>query len=235
MSEIDDLMREVLNPHRLRAVLDDAGGDGYDNDHGKNAATVYDGAQDHATKTFEKNALYGLHEWVESDDLDEGETEADRLMAIMVGIADANQDGELDEGEQEVINTALNSAYDYLVDKGVAEDDASLLLNDWDTDAAVRVKERLAASLPDGQEASMDEIDGFVFGNDQEALMDAVYRKKIVFRGGQKIKVNRRIAGHVRLSSKQKMAVRKMQLRSHTASARLHRGKSMRQRQRAGL
>ena len=82
----------------------------------------------------------------------------------------------------------------------------------------------------------MADIDNFAFAlNDSDAMFDAVYKKKFVVRGGRKTRVNKRISGKVRLSSGQKMAIRKARMKSHTAAAQLHRMKSMRVRRRSGL
>jgi hypothetical protein len=275
-------------------------------------------------------------------------------MALMVGIADANKDGDITEAEQGVLDVALNAAWDYLEQMGVTEEDAGALLNDWDADTAARVKELVAAYLPDGEQSSTD-LDDFVFGdNDQEAedlgedgytaenewdatpaldscdeeeeatldgdfkghpfrgnqfakgsassgsavksskqakhaerkgdtksikkahasahyshkaavadastkkaktyhkkmakfhgqragvkldsvALDAAYRTRFAVRGGKKMRIKKRISGTVRLSAKQKLGIRKMHMKSHSAAARMHRMKSMRVRSRMGM
>ena len=189
-------------------------------------------ASDYASTDVALKAVAAVQEWVETDDLERGETLADRLFAILVGIADADMDGEIGDDEAGVFEMAANAAWDYLDSKGVPEDDISALLNDFDTDAADRVQELLAERLPDG-EAADAELDAFVFGDgSDEAVMDAVYKKRLVVRGGKKVRVNKRISGTVRLTSKQKMAVRKMLRKSHSAGAQMRRAKSMRIRKR---
>jgi len=88
------------------------------------------------------DAVAAVQEWIGDKELDENETAADRLLALMVGIADSNQDGELDDDEQEVIATALEAAWDYLATLGVAEDDLDLLLNEWDPARAGSASQR---------------------------------------------------------------------------------------------
>jgi len=180
--------------------------------------------------------------WCETTpaDLDDGESMADRLLAMMVGIADENKDGEISDDESTVIDIALNAAYDYFVTKGVSEDDASALLNDGDNDAADRICELLKGALPDGEDGSMADVDAFAFDSEsQESLMDsvldAVYKKKIVIRAGKKVRINKRISGTVRLSAAQKVSIRKAGMKSRSASARMHRMKSMRLRSRMGV
>ena len=187
-------------------------------------------------------AIGMLHAWCETsaDDLESGESMADRLLALTVGIADENKDGEVSEDEAGVIDIALNAMFDYLVAKGVTEDDASKLLNDGDSEVADRVCELLRGSLPDGDDASMEEVENFAFDAEaQEPLMDsvldAVYKKRMVVRGGKKVRINKRVSGTVRLTAKQKVAVRKAGLKSRSASARMRRLRSMNVRKKMGL
>jgi hypothetical protein len=191
---------------------------------------------DYTLKDISMSTVAAIQQWTETDDLDDGESLSDRLMALLVGIADANKDGDITEDEQGVLEVALNAAWDYFVKCGVSEDDADMLLNEWDSDVAERVRDLVASTLPDGEDASNADIDSFVFSDeDQEPALDAVYRKRMVIRGGQKMRINKRISGKVRLSAKQKVAIRKARMKSHSAGAMMRRLKSMRMRRRVGL
>ena len=76
----------------------------------------------------------------------------------------------------------------------------------------------------------------FAFTKEEnEPAFDAVYKKKLVIRGGKKVRINKRVSGTVRLTAKQKMAIRKAQRKAHSASALMRRMKSMRIRRRTGL
>lgn len=183
-----------------------------------------------------------LQQWAETtpEDLGTGETMADRLFALMVGIADDNKDGDLTDDETTVIQAALENAYDYMVSKGVSDADALAVLQDGDEDAANRVAEFLKGALPDGEDAEMDDVDNFAFDNDSteslfDGVLDAVYKKKIVVRGGRKLKINKRVSGRVVLSAAQKVAIRKARRKAHSSSAMVRRAKSMKMRARAGL
>lgn len=191
---------------------------------------------DYVQKDIALAAATAIQEWAETDDLDGGETLTDRLIALFVGIADANKDGDITDDEQEVMSVAVNAAYDYLLRLGVDEDDVAALLEDFDEAVAERVQEFVAANLPDGSDAAADDIDDFVFGDDdQEAALDAVYKKKLVIRNGKKVRINKRISGVVRLSAKQKVAIRKARMKSHSAAAMMRRARSMRKRKQMGL
>lgn len=175
-------------------------------------------AGEYALKDLAAKGVAAVQQWVETNDLDSGETNADRLMALIVGVADADKNGEITDDESVVLEVALNSAFDYLVSKGISEEDADKLLNDWDADTADRVRDAIAAALPEGDEAAESDIDDFVFGeSDQEPAYDAVYKNVTAVRHGKKVRIHKRIAGKVRLSPKQKVAIRKMQMKSHNS------------------
>ena len=196
---------------------------------------LLDGADDYSQKYIDTQVAAALQQWAETDDLEDGESLGDRLLAMMVGVADADKDGDLSDDEQEIISEAIDSAYRYLTAKGVPADDAETLLDEFGDEVAIRVKDLLVDSLPDGEEADTD-IDNFVFTKeDNEPAFDAVYKKKMVIRNGKKIRINKRVSGTVRLTAKQKMAIRKAQRKAHSASALMRRMKSMRIRRRSGL
>lgn len=194
------------------------------------------GADNYTIADITMSAVSAVQQWAETDDLDDGESYADRLMALMVGIADANKDGDITEDEQGVLEVALNAAWDYLVKCGATEEDAGALLNDWDDEAADRVRDLVASVLPEGDDESSAEIDNFVFSDsDQEPALDAVYKMKMAVRNGKKMRIRKRISGTVRLSAKQKLAIRKARMKSHSAGAMMRRMKSMRLRRKMGI
>lgn len=195
-----------------------------------------DALAEHELRTLRMQSAAAIQQWVEDADLDAGEDSADRLLALMVGIADDNQDGELDDDEQEVLLTALEAAWDYLASVGVEEDDISALLNDWDGDAGERVRDLVASALPEGDDEADEAIERFAFTDeDQEPALDATYRKKMVVRGGKKVRINKRVSGTVRLSGKQKLAIRKASMKARSAGAKARRLKSMKLRRKLGL
>lgn len=175
-----------------------------------------------------------VQEWLETEDadLDEGENLADRLLALMVGVADENKDGELSEDEQSVLDVVAENAWDYMAEKGVTDEDIDLVLNEGDAEAAARVAELLKGTIGDGEAADVD-LNAFAFAIDEELNLDAVYKKRVVIRKGKKVRINKRVSGRVHLTAKQKMAIRKAGRRSHTAGAMMRRAKSNRVRARS--
>jgi hypothetical protein len=192
-------------------------------------------------------AVAATQEWARTtaDALGEGETMIDRFMALMVGVADSNKDGEITPDEEAVITVAMEAAGDFMAKKGVSEEDIAAILND-EGDAAGAADRALDLVKGEGggdEEAEGDEVDSFTFDAESQAsvfdsvveTLDAVYRKKTVIRGGRKVRVNKRVSGTVRLSSAQKVAIRKAVMKSHTAAARVNRMKSVRMRSKMGL
>lgn len=224
MSSITDVLRHNLykSETKPKVTLDSASG--------SNQITL-DSAENYELTAIAQQAISAIHQWIQSDDLDDGETAANRLLGLMVGIADSNKNGELDDDEQVVVISALEAAWDYLDSLGIDEADLSSLFNDWDDVVASRVLEYLQSTTIDDSD-----IDKFVFGDDsQDAVFDATYAKRTVVRHGKKVRVNKRIAGEVHLTSRQKLAVRKMQLKARSSKAMAGRLKSMRVRKNLNL
>lgn len=189
------------------------------------------------TDTMRRDTTYVIKEWSETttEDLGEGEGLGDRLLALVVGTA-ADSETDLTEDEAEYAGMVAELLGDYLIGKGIAEDDVQALVYSGDFDNAVadRVHEALLDKLPQGEDAMLDDADNFVDG-DEDKMLDATYRKVIAVRGGKKVKLNKRIAGTIRLNAAQKAAVRKMQRKAFSGGAKMRRAKSMRVRKKMGL
>ena len=193
-------------------------------------------ADEFSSASTSMSAVAAVQEWAETDDLEDGEGYADRLIALLIGAVDEDVDGELSEDEQDDLVEIADAAADYLASLGVADDDINALLNDLDNEAGERVQELVASKLGDGAD-----VTDFVFGDGSDvsaldsAALDAVYKKKLVVRKGKKVRINKRVSGTVRLTAAQKVAVAKMRRKSNTGMAKLRRAKSMRVRKQAGL
>jgi len=235
-----DLMRGLLTPEvkpvKGKYLLDDTEGED-----GPGPASEYASAQLRVSAA----AIVQEFAATSTEDLGDDETLSDRLMMLVIGVIDADKDGDVDEEEAQVAEVLINYVWDYMSDKGVSDEDLSALLEDWDNEAAGRVKDLLADSLPADEEAAADDIDAFAFDDESETaifdsttgelILDATYKKRIVVRNGKKKKILKRVSGRVRLSAKQKVAVRKMLRKSHTPKATIKRMKSMKIRRRSGL
>jgi len=170
------------------------------------------------------------------EDLDAGESLADRLLALLVGIVDRDDDQDLDDDEQEQLGIAMEAAERYMVANGVDPEDAADLLDNWTDDAASRVRDALAAGLPEG-EAADDAISGFAFDVEStEAVFDAARKNMVVFQNGKKVVKSRRISGPPkRLSPKQRAALRKAQSKSNSSRAKRWRAVSVKKRIKSGI
>jgi len=135
-------------------------------------------AAEHAANQIAIEAAEIVQTWLEQEPA-EGETYADVLQDLFVAEADANDDGILSDTDSALVEASLNAAYDYMLSKGVNEEDAYKLLSEWNADAAERVRDLLIEKLPDG-DAADDDIDNFVFGlfdaDSSEAVMDSTHR-----------------------------------------------------------
>lgn len=199
----------------------------------------------YAANSIRSDAMAALIEWAKTPatDLDEGETMADRLLAMNIGLADDNKDGDITDDEADVIDVALNAQADYLASLGVSDEDISALLEDQSPEASDRVLELLGGELPASDDDALAAADAFVFDSESNesvldsvmGILDAVYKKKLVIRGGKKMRIMKRVSGRVRLSAAQKVAIRKASRKSHSSGARVRRMKSMKIRARAGL
>ena len=238
MNEFERIMRRVMYPaHEVkRAVVDGAAKSKRFLLLDSTGEPVLDDAGTYEYMSQRMDAASIIQAWAEDDDLDPDETSAGRLLAMLVGVADDGQDGDLDEDEQDVLDSMREAAWDYLAMLGIAESDIAALLDDWDEAAGERVRDAIAAALPDDDE-SAGSIDSFVFGEsgEQDSLFDATYKKRTVVRGGKKMRIKKRVSGRVRLSAKQKMAMRKARRKSHSAGAKVKRMRSMRKRKQMGM
>jgi hypothetical protein len=211
MHALTDFIRGLAKP-TAAPVLDDA-------------TVVDEDAQNYALTNIAINVAAALQEWATTDDsdLDDGETLATRLLGLLIGLSNPDvDDEELTGDEQDTMDLSLEAAWDYLTDKGVSDDDASALLNDWDNDAAMRIRDLSASTLAEVD--PVEDIDDFAF--DSARTFDAVYRMKSVIRDGKKTRVNKRVSGKVKLTAKQKLALRKASKKAHTAAATMKRVKS---------
>lgn len=196
------------------------------------AASVYLG------HSLRLHAASVLNQWAETmdEDLDPGETLADRLLALLMASVDENGDDELDETEQEMLEAVFSAAEEYLLSLDVAPEDVSDLLDNWTEEAAVRVRDAVAAALPDGDEAD-DLLSQFAFDAEAAAsVFDSVYRKVVTFQDGKRVIQRKRISGPPKkMSQKQKIAFAAIRRKAHTSAANLLRKRSVKKRLTSGL
>lgn len=181
------------------------------------------------TDEMRQEAAGIVAEWADSE-LEEGEGYADRLYALIVGAAGAGDDEDLTDEEAEYAAILAELVGDFLEGKKIPEDDVDTLLGGdlEDNDVAARIHDALLDSMPQGDEAMMDDTEKFVLGESDDAMLDATYKKVMAIRKGKKVRIKKRIAGKVRLTAAQKGAVRKMQRKANSGAAKMKRARSMR-------
>lgn len=162
--------------------------------------------------------------WVETpaDDLDEGETLADRLIAMMLEGVDEDGDDDLNDDEIDALNIAITGAWDYITSKGVSEADADLLLNEGDEEAGVRVRDALVEGMGDGETeydnaylTAVDSMDGLSL----DAINAKLRGKMTVGHKRGRKKIVHHMLRRIRRTGKQRAAFQKARRRSHSGNA----------------
>jgi len=180
-------------------------------------------AFDYTVKDLSLRTVAAVQQWEETYDLDAGESLADRLRSLLFGIADMNGDGAIEEDEYIVLDFVLNAAHAYLLESRAEETDINALLESWDAKAALRVMDAVTSAFEAGL-AGVN-MDTFTFSGDGHAMaLDSVLHTlgRAIVRGAKALRWRRpKQYGHVRvrMSSAQKLALRKAQQKSHSAEA----------------
>jgi len=175
---------------------------------------------------------------IDESDLDEGEGYGDRLLNLLVGMMDADKDGEISEDEATVVDVYRAAIGEYLQEAGCADADIEAMLNDWDNDATERCISGASEALDEGEDASFDSARNFAGSLDcsgSNATMDATYKKVKSFIGGVKKWVKKRVSGTVRISSKMKAHLKRLAAKPKSASTRAKMAKSMKKQFKLGL
>ncbi len=214
-------------PNDPANMLDNANGNGSGSGNGEHQL---DAIKSVFTDEMRVEAAAIVAEWADTDTLDDGEGFGDRLYALVVGSAtDGDGEQEMSEDESEYAADLAQLVGDYLEDRGIDVGDIDDLLDNFDNDVASRVHDVLLDKMPQGDDDMLDATERFVHGDaDDDAMLDATYRKVLAVRQGKKVRINKRIGGKVRLTAGQKAAVRKMQRKAFSGTAKRKRAKSMR-------
>lgn len=180
------------------------------------------------TDEMRLDAANVVREWADSE-LESGEGFADRLYALIIGAAGGG-DEDLTDDEADYAAALAELVGDYLEGKGIPSEDVDTLLEGdlEDNDLATRIHDALLDAMPQGDDAMLDDAEKFVWGETEENMLDATYRKVLAVRAGKKVRIKKRVAGTVRLTAAQKVAVKKMQRRAFSGTAKMKRARSMR-------
>lgn len=210
---------------------------------GKKEDLILDAVDESADSTARSQAMSAVLTWV-----DEGDSSANALDELIMGVADLDGDYEIGDDEEAIYNGIWANVPDAMATIGGPSDaDIMSLCNDMDDDAGAKVMAALSDSL-NADDAPDDDalIQGFANGEDavmehakdgtaQGMILEATYKKMKVVRGGKLVVAKKRISGTVRLSAAQKAGLKKARRRAFSSAAKMKRAKSLRMRTRRGM
>jgi hypothetical protein len=195
------------------------------------------------------DAMSAVHGWLDSDDLDVGEGEGDRLMGVMMAAVHGDTDGSRLTAEQsEHFDMIREEAGHYLLSLGADEDDIHAALNDWEDDAAENIRHAVSGVEMDSVGYYLDatrekptrgyksHLTKIANRNKAERANGGhTYKTVAVVRDSQKVFVKKRTSGTVHLTSKQKAALKKGRHKVWTSAMKLKLSKSMKYSYNSGL
>ncbi len=149
------------------------------------------------------------------------------LALSLADLDDLPDDAEYTDEQVDAYNDALSDLASAAVALGADQDDVTSMIDDEDDDAASNVFDAMS-DVEDDDEAVAEYT---VAGDDADAMFESKIK---VVRDG-KVKLIRKRIRKVRRTSKQKAALKKARMKAQTSTAKLHRRKSMKVRQKRGL
>lgn len=162
----------------------------------------------------------------------DGEPTWPDFSALAITLADLpdldDEDDDYTDEQVDAYNDALSELAYAAIAMGASQDDVTSMIDDDDDDAASSVFDALNDVADDDDAISQYTI----AGDDEDALFEAPKIK--VVRGG-KVKLIRKRIRKMRRTSKQKAAIKKARRKAQTSTAKLHRRKSMKIREKRGL
>lgn len=190
------------------------------------------------------NAMCAVLSWIEDGDFTYDSM--DENVMILAGVA--GEDGATEDDEDDY-NNVWRHVPDAMLTLGADIADVREFVDGPGKnadEAAARVGKGLAEEMNSIEADDDDLIATFSLGEDAilesaasnpawKGVLEATYKRRKVIRDGKVQVVNKRISGKVRLSSAQKASVKKMLRKAHSATANLHRKKSMKKREKMGL
>lgn len=159
----------------------------------------------------------------------------DALAINMAGLGDLDPEADLTDDQINAYNDALGSLADAAVSLGADQDDVTSMIDDDDDDAAERVYDAISGNSDNDDDAD-DAIAQYSVSGDSDddgnAMMESSTIK--VVRNGEVKLIHKRLRPR-RMTSLQKAALKKAQMRAHSASSNMARRKSMKIRVKRGL
>jgi len=179
---------------------------------------------DFALKQLRSVVMAALLEWVI-----DSSSSFEELEALLVGVADIDDDGELTEEESAVLDDIQEIAAEALVFMGADASEVEAMFEDQTDDDVLNVLSSIESELDDSTLSDDDMINSFTF--EQPVFMDAMVRKVV----NGVVKLVKKPLRKRKMSAQQKAALKKARKKAHSSAARAARKKSMRLRKSRGM
>ncbi|EHU8077701.1 TPA: hypothetical protein ACMDRZ_003057 [Vibrio cholerae] len=183
-----------------------------------------DASDDLAEKQIRANGMAAALTWMEDED-----ASYENFEAIVAGLADVDEDGEVTEPEEELFNDILNFAADALVELGANAENVQSFINDESEQAGEKLHAYLSEKLSSNEKSDDELITEYAVK--AKLVLDATQR---VIRDG-KVKLIKKPLKKKRLSSAQRAALKKARRKANNSGARRKRAKSMKARRQRGM
>lgn len=151
----------------------------------------------------------------------------DSLALGLAGIDDDENDDEITDAQVDEYNRWLALLADAAGSLGADQDDITTMIDEDDDDAAINVADAITGNVDDEDEA----IAVYSVSGNDDAMLEANIK---VVRAGQVVLKKKR-PRPLRQTAKQRAALKKNRLKSHSAAARMSFRKSMKVRKKRGL
>lgn len=183
-----------------------------------------DASNDLGEKQIRANAMAAALTWLEDNDASYSNFEA-----IVAGLADLDEDGEVTEPEEELFNEILTMAADSLVELGANAANVESFIDSESEEAGEKLHTYLNNKLSENEKSDDELITEYAVK--AKLVLDATQR---VVRNG-KVKVIKKPLKKKRLSSAQKAALKKARRKANNSGARRKRAKSMKARRQRNM
>ena len=236
MNELSKMITDALTP---KYVLDAAAAKkaSCDSDNDEDDGVKMDSAKKYVVQNLALKSANSILSWsdMSEDDLSAGETMADRLQSLLIGIVDSDMNGKLSKEESYLFDMVREYAGQYLSRLGADDSDINLLLNDSDDDAADSI-----ISIIQNADDDTKDVNDFALSNDDVALdswkvASGTYKKVKAVRNGEVTYVNKRITGKVTLSAAQRTHINELASKPKKALSVTNWMRSMQVRKKSGI
>lgn len=183
-----------------------------------------DASDDLAEKQIRANGMAAALTWLEDTDATYANFEA-----IVAGLADVDEDGEVTEPEEALFNDILTMAADSLVELGGNAANVQTFIDDESEEAGEKLHTHLNEKLSKIEKSDDELITEYAVK--ASLVLDATQR---VVRNG-KVTIIKKPLKKKRLSSAQKQALKKARRKANNSGARRKRAKSMKARRQRGM